>query len=317
MAWSQRRAAIGGFAAIGTLFLAGYFFLSMAQQSRNWAACVNADHAVAPDLTIAGCTAVAPSIILTADNRAVVFIDRGNAHLAKNEVDPALADYDEAIRLNPRSATAFYDRGILRQKQGDPGAAIADYDEAVRLNPKFANAFGNRGNAREAKGDFEGAIADYSEAIRIDPWNVAGYPLRGRAYFYAANFGAAVSDLARAAEDQPADTYSALWLYLARMRAEDPSAAAELETNAEHLKPADWPYPVVELYLGQRTPEATLAAPAKPDDRCEAQFYIGEWQLLRADRSAAIESLKAAADTCPKSFVEYRGARAELKRLGQ
>jgi len=71
------------------------------------------------------------------------------------------------------------------------------------------------------------------------------------------------------------------------------------------------------LFLGRRTPEATLAAPVKPDDRCEAQFYIGEWQLLRADRPAAVQSLKTAASTCPKDFVEATDAQAELKRLGQ
>ena len=71
------------------------------------------------------------------------------------------------------------------------------------------------------------------------------------------------------------------------------------------------------MYLGQRTPEATLAAPTKPDDRCEAQFYVGEWQLLQADRPAAIESLRTAANTCPKDFVEATDAQAELKRLGQ
>jgi lipoprotein NlpI len=85
----------------------------------------------------------------------------------------------------------------------------------------------------------------------------------------------------------------------------------------QQLKPSDWPYAVVELFLGQRTAEATLAAPGKPDERCEAQFYIGEWQLLRADRPAAIESLRTAASTCPKDFVEFMDAQAELKRLGQ
>jgi lipoprotein NlpI len=108
-----------------------------------------------------------------------------------------------------------------------------------------------------------------------------------------------------------------LWLYLARTRAGDQSAATELAANAQRLKPADWPYAVVELYLGHSTPEATLAAPGKPDERCEAQFYIGAWQLMRADRPAAIESLKTAVSTCPKDFVEATDARAELKRLGQ
>jgi hypothetical protein len=39
--------------------------------------------------------------------------------------------------------------------------------------------------------------------------------------------------------------------------------------------------------------------------------------LLRADRPAAIESLKTAAGACPKDFVESTDAQAELKWLGQ
>ena len=52
------------------------------------------------------------------------------------------------------------------------------------------------------------------------------------------------------------------------------------------------------------------------DERCEAEFYIGEWQLLLDDRTAAIESLRAAANTCPRSFIEFTSARAELRLLG-
>jgi len=69
------------------------------------------------------------------------------------------------------------------------------------------------------------------------------------------------------------------------------------------------------LYLGRRSGGATLAAATKADERCEANFYIGEWQL-KQDEAAAVQSLKAAADTCPKTFVEFDGATAELKRLG-
>ena len=166
-------------------------------------------------------------------------------------------------------------------------------------------------------GDFNAAIADYSEAIRINPGNPVGYRARGFANFYAAHYDAAASDLARAVADKPADAYPALWLYIARTRSGDQTAAAELTANAKQLKQTDWPYAVVELFLGQRTPEATLATPGNDNDRCEAQFYIGEWQLLRAEHSAAIESLKNAASTCPKDFVEATDAQAELKRLGQ
>ena len=144
-----------------------------------------------------------------------------------------------------------------------------------------AQAFNNRGLAYAAKQDYDRAIADYNEAIRLNP----KFP------------------------------YSVLWLYLARTRSGADTAAAELDANAKKLKQPDWPYPVVELFLGRRTPKSTLVAPTKPNDRCEAQFYVGEWQLLRGDRPKALAALKAAVGTCPKSNVEYDFARAELKRL--
>ena len=81
------------------------------------------------------------------------------------------------------------------------------------------------------------------------------------------------------------------------------------------MKTKEWPYAVAELYLGKRSPAATLDAAVKADDRCEAQFYIGQWHVLKSNAAEAAVSLKAAVDTCPKTFIEYHAAVAELKRL--
>ena len=110
------------------------------------------------------------------------------------------------------------------------------------------------------------------------------------------------------------NAYSAIWRYLAREHVGE-NGAAELEANAARLKSKDWPYPVIELYLGGRSPAEVLSVASKPEERCEAQFYIGEWHLLRGNRAAAATALQAAADICSKDFFEYKGALAELKRL--
>jgi hypothetical protein len=52
---------------------------------------------------------------------------------------------------------------------------------------------------------------------------------------------------------------------------------------------------------------------AKPEERCEEQFYPGEWYLLHRDQTES--ALRTAADTCPKTFNEYKVAVAELKRF--
>ena len=90
------------------------------------------------------------------------------------------------------------------------------------------------------------------------------------------------------------NSYSVIWRYLARERAGE-NGRAELEANAARVKSKDWPYPVFELYLERRSPSDVLSVASKPDERCEAQFYIGEWHLLHGNRAAAATALQAAA----------------------
>ena len=75
--------------------------------------------------------------------------------------------------------------------------------------------------------------------------------------------------------------------------------------------------PVIKLFLEQSTPETMLDAVDSPDERCEAQYYLGQWLLLRDARANSIEALRNAVESCPKGFIEYAGALAELKRLAQ
>ena len=135
----------------------------------------------------------------------------------------------------------------------------------------------------------------------------------GAARYDAGDFKGASADLLRSMEIDE-DAYAMLYRFLARSRAGE-AAEAELEADARRLKTKEWPFAVTELYLGKRLPAATLAAAAKPDQKCEAQFYIGQWHVVKGNRADAETALRAAVDTCPKPFVEYRAAVVELKRL--
>ncbi|VVC02268.1 TPR repeat protein [uncultured archaeon] len=56
--------------------------------------------------------------------------------------------YTKAIRdCGVKEADVFYHRGIARYRLGDFPAAIADYDMAIKIDPKHAQAHVNRGNA--------------------------------------------------------------------------------------------------------------------------------------------------------------------------
>ena len=104
--------------------------------------------------------------------------------------DQAIADYTEAIRLNPKDSLAYCGRGLAYGKKVDidksiadyteairlNDKSIADYTEAIRLNPRYARAFRGRGWAYWQRGDYNREIADYTEAIRLNPKDGASLP---------------------------------------------------------------------------------------------------------------------------------------------
>ena len=59
--------------------------------------------------------------------------------------------------------------GLYRQyrAKGENDKAIADYTEAIRLEPENAQAYHGRGSAYEAKGDHKRAEADFAEAKKL------------------------------------------------------------------------------------------------------------------------------------------------------
>jgi tetratricopeptide (TPR) repeat protein len=81
----------------------------------------------------------------------------------------AMADYTQAIKLDPKGVGAYLGRGNVRYVKGNLNGAMADYNQAIRLNPQFAAAYNNRGNVKERKRDLNGAMADYNQAIKLNP----------------------------------------------------------------------------------------------------------------------------------------------------
>jgi tetratricopeptide (TPR) repeat protein len=76
--------------------------IASAQQYQDWTWCYEPDST--RDQTIAGCTALILSGRESKDHLAVEFYNRAYAHHAMGNYDYAIADYDQATRLNPKDA---------------------------------------------------------------------------------------------------------------------------------------------------------------------------------------------------------------------
>jgi tetratricopeptide (TPR) repeat protein len=106
---------------------------------------------------------------------------RAHDKYSKGDYPGALADYNQAIILNPQDSRAYTFRGILKDsKLNDTAGALADYDQAIALDPKFPYSFIVRGRLKEKRlNDFQGALADYNRAIAINPKYAYAYHNRG------------------------------------------------------------------------------------------------------------------------------------------
>ena len=286
---------------------------------------------------------------------AIYLGKRGNAYAAKGDYDNAIKDFDKALKLNPGSAEVHFSEGFVSAHKGDYDKAIKDYSQAIKLSPLYANAYYGRGGAYLAKRDYEHAGQDYDEAIRNNPDYAEAFFGRGRAYFAKRDYdhavqdfsktialqpgnadaywyraraelywdkpGSAADDLAAAVKLAPDHAYMAIWLHIARMRAGE-NDASELAANAQKLDKAKWPWPIMALFLGSATPEAVRISSQSADDPttrkdqlCEADFYLGVYHGAKGEENDARQLFQAAANSCPREYVEYETAGLELDRL--
>lgn len=223
-------------------------------------------------------------------------------------------------RAGTTDATVLWSRGVAHQQHGEYDLAITDFDSAIALRHDFASAYNSRGFARQLRGDYAAARVDYDSAIRLRPDRSTALINRGRDEFYLGDFTAAAADLTHGLSFDSANVYTAIWAHLAVRRSGADDSAAFAAAIAR-LPVSRWPGLVARFYLDSLDADHLMAAAADPDSatqndqRCAADFYIGEsllWQRRTAD---ARTHFAATAASCPKRYSEYHGAVTELARL--
>jgi tetratricopeptide (TPR) repeat protein len=109
----------------------------------------------------------------------------------------------EQIAQTNNSAKFYFDRAEakLTSVNSDHKGAIADYDTAIRIDPKYVNAYIHRGMAKVGLKDNQGAITDLNTAISIDPKSAEAYFTRSVIkHDYLKDKQGAISDLTKASE---------------------------------------------------------------------------------------------------------------------
>ncbi|GBU28796.1 hypothetical protein R84B8_02358 [Treponema sp. R8-4-B8] len=167
----------------------------------------------------------------TTPQTAGTFLDRGILFASRGNYEMAIADFTEALKLNPNMGAAYSLRGrawyASVSRVTDVGTnfsyintistngkatadqtraydlAIADFTAALQLDPNNAHIYIERGNAYSDKGDYDRAIADYNQALRLNPNYANAYNNRGIAYKNKGDYDRAIADYNQAIKLYP------------------------------------------------------------------------------------------------------------------
>ncbi|WP_349509519.1 tetratricopeptide repeat protein [Rhodopseudomonas sp. AAP120] len=95
------------------------------------------------DHTIALCTRLLGNRKLERDDRLKALVARGGALARSGQLDRALVDYDDALRLDPKQPDVLNARGEVWRLKGDRPKALLDFSAALKLQPDHAGARAN------------------------------------------------------------------------------------------------------------------------------------------------------------------------------
>jgi tetratricopeptide (TPR) repeat protein len=158
----------------------------------DWTTCQRA-----PNLEdgIAACTRLMSAKSLGEADLAQAYVWRAvGVGRYRGDVDLAIADYDEALRRDPKIVTAYAGRGGSYVRKGKLDLARRDLDEGLKLDPNHSGVHNGLGNYYLAKGDYGSAIAEFNTAIRIAPQYLYPYRFRAEAYENRGDLAAALAD---------------------------------------------------------------------------------------------------------------------------
>jgi tetratricopeptide (TPR) repeat protein len=129
----------------------------------------------------------------------------GNALDRKGRTEEAISQFQKVIRLQPNNARAHNNLGFALVKQGRIEKAISQYEAALRINPFYALARYNLGNAFYRQGRDDEAIGQYEEVIRLIPDYADAHNDLGLALYRKGRAGEAISQFQEALRLKPDD----------------------------------------------------------------------------------------------------------------
>lgn len=137
-----------------------------------------------PQAAILHCTRALESGDLSDGDLVTARVNRGIAYKLNGQLELAIEDYTEALKLAPDAGDIYTTRANAFLEMARLDAAISDANKALAFNPDYAPAFFVRGRIFEALGQNEFARDDFLRAYELAPDNA---DIQEKAWAYGAN----------------------------------------------------------------------------------------------------------------------------------
>ncbi|HET7671424.1 MAG TPA: tetratricopeptide repeat protein [Burkholderiales bacterium] len=257
------------------------------------------------------------------ENDAAAHVGRGHAYLLKNDAQAALTEFNDALRVHPKSAVALAGRASLHERRGDWDNALADHSAAVEAAPGEAAVYLGRGRAWAAKGEFGKAALDFNATLKLQPEAWGALMNLGSLSAGNAEYGEADEQFGKVLEANASSPYVLLWKHLAQVRAAGADSARratarqELARASLRITEKSVHAQLVEFYLGRGDEAELRKAGRNLVESCQAHYFLGQHHLIAGNQPRGAQLLGAVVRQCPALLQETWAARIELGRLPQ
>lgn len=247
----------------------------------------------------------------------------GDALGEKGQLDAAIRQYQQALRLWPDDSGARNNLGLIFSRKGQLDEAIRQYEEAIRIQPVNAHAQNNLGVALVTLGQTNEAMRRFEEAIRLESDHAEARRNLGKILAGQGQTDDAIRQFEQALRLKPddAETHRDLGIALGRKGRTDDAIRHYRE--AIRLKPGNAAahYNLGNaLYEKGQTDEAILqfqeAVRLKPDD-AQAHCNLGIALVRKGRTDEAIRQYQEAIRLDPDLFQPHLGLGLILPQLGR
>jgi len=107
---------------------------------------------------------------LPVEDRVATLVNRGILYLRRKDLKAANADFDAALKIDPRQAEAWLNKAIVHARHGNSVDALPHVSKAIEYGTrKPALAYFVRAMAYEDSGNIAAAYHDLQRARQLDP----------------------------------------------------------------------------------------------------------------------------------------------------